>query len=137
MKLLFTILALTLFLNCNSDKTKLTPQQQNQLQTSIKEGKLIYDDFCVTCHLDNGKGVAKVFPPLDNSDYLKEKQTASIKAIKHGLHGEITVNGDVYNGAMTSLGLSDKEIADVMNYINNSWSNTIKGIVTEDRVSKL
>jgi hypothetical protein len=38
---------------------------------------------------------------------------------------------------MTPLGLDDDEVADVMNYINNSWENKIKGFVTPDKVSKI
>jgi mono/diheme cytochrome c family protein len=35
------------------------------------------------------------------------------------------------------LGLSDDEVADVMNYITNSWGNTYEKMVTEEEVSKI
>lgn len=111
--------------------------QSNALKESTQRGKEIYSDFCVTCHLPNGKGVEKVYPPLANSDYLKKNREASIKAIKFGLQGEITVNGKKYNSAMASLGLSNEEIADVMNYITNSWGNKNNKMVTETEVSKI
>jgi mono/diheme cytochrome c family protein len=38
---------------------------------------------------------------------------------------------------MAPMGLSDDEIADVMNYINNSWGNTNNNIVTAEEVSKV
>jgi mono/diheme cytochrome c family protein len=83
----------------------------------------------------NGEGVENTFPPLAKSDYLINNQEASIRGIKFGQKGEITVNGIKYNGNMAPMGLDDKEIADVTNYINNSWGNTNDKIVTEEEVS--
>ncbi|MFD2291747.1 c-type cytochrome [Mariniflexile gromovii] len=111
--------------------------QNSALKSSMERGEEIYTDFCVTCHLPNGKGVEKVYPPLANSDYLLKNREASIKAIKFGMQGEITVNGKKYNTVMAPLGLSDDEVADVMNYINNSWGNKNDKMVTEAEVSKV
>jgi mono/diheme cytochrome c family protein len=123
----------------NKEEAEYIPQekialQQDQSSESYKRGKLVYDDFCVTCHLPNGKGVPGTFPPLDGADWLTEKRTESIHAVKYGLFGPITVNGEKYNTAMPSMGLTDQEVADVMNYINNSWSNAIKKPVTLEEV---
>lgn len=111
--------------------------QESELSKSMERGKEVYADFCVTCHLDNGEGVAYTFPPLANSDYLATKREASIHAIKYGLQGEITVNGTTYNSAMSSMGLEDEEIADVMNYIMNSWGNTQFEMVTSKEVESI
>jgi mono/diheme cytochrome c family protein len=93
--------------------------------------------MCITCHLANGKGVPNAFPPLANSDYLRDNQDKSIKGIKKGMSGKIVVNGTTYNSVMSPLGLSDQEVADVANYINNSWGNNIKNFVTAKKVSEL
>ena len=111
--------------------------QKSPLKESIERGNEIYTDFCVSCHLPNGQGVRKTYPPLANSDYLIKKQEASIKAIKYGLSGSIVVNGETYNNVMTPMGLDDQEIADVMNYINNSWGNKNDKMVTKLQVSKV
>jgi mono/diheme cytochrome c family protein len=139
---LIRLICICLVLNsCNSDKKKTASYAVNQesfnLEKSIKRGEQIYTDMCITCHLPNGKGVPKAFPPLADSDYLRNKQTESIKAVKNGMSGKIVVNGITYNSVMSPLGLSDEEVADVMNYINNSWGNKIKNIVTPEKVSKL
>ncbi len=107
------------------------------LEESKKRGKEIYTDFCVTCHLPNGKGVEKTFPPLANSDYLMKNREASIRGIKYGQKGEIVVNGNTYNSTMAPMGLSDDEVADVMNYISNSWGNKNEKEVTEEEVAKV
>src|SRR6056297_904521 len=111
--------------------------QDTELKQSMARGNEIYADFCVSCHLQKGEGVPYTFPPLAKSDYLKANRENSIKAIKYGLQGEITVNGVTYNSAMMGLGLEDDEVADVMNYISNSWGNTSESMVTEEEVARI
>lgn len=73
---------------------------------------------------NDGKGLSGAFPPLAKSDYLKRPSKDLIAVILKGQSGEIKVNGVVYNGMMPAQDyLSDEEIADVLNYINNSWGN--------------
>tara|TARA_B110000037_G_scaffold44136_1_gene54248 strand:+ start:1104 stop:1505 length:402 start_codon:yes stop_codon:yes gene_type:complete len=105
-------------------------QQEKPLKQSVLDGEEIYQDFCLQCHLDNGKGVENAFPPLAKSDYLQNNIEASIRGIKYGLRGEITVNGKIYNGVMVNQGLDEEEVADVMNYILNSWGNKAWGQIT-------
>ena len=112
-------------------------KQNPELSASVERGKEVYTEFCTVCHQPNGLGVENTFPPLAKSDYLFNNRKASIHAIKYGASGEITVNGKKYVGSMTRLGLSNKEIADVMNYIMNSWGNKSDKIVTEDEVTKV
>lgn len=109
--------------------------QDKELEKSIARGSEVYGDFCVTCHLPNGEGVSGVFPPLANSDYLRNNTMESIRGIKYGQQGEIKVKGVTYNGVMPSMGLSDEEVADVMNYIQHSWGNQSKKMITEKEVS--
>lgn len=123
-----------LFFNCKSETKTTKPQNFDE---SYNAGKLVYDDLCITCHLDNGKGVPKTFPPLADSDYLENNQLESIKGIKFGMNKEIMVNGIVYKGNMANQGLTDQEIANVMNYINNSWGNNYGSFITTEEVSKI
>jgi len=127
------LIMLICLISCNDTDTKQNPD----LEKSIKRGAIVYEDFCMQCHLPDGKGVAKAFPPLDNSDYLMNKRKESIKAIKFGMSGKITVNGETYNTAMAPLGLTIEEVADVMNYITNSWSNKNSKMITVEEVSKI
>ena len=140
-KIIILIISILVLTSCNSNKKNDSRITQNQEPSTLKEsielGSLIYNDMCISCHLPNGKGIPKVFPPLADSDYLRENQIESIKAIKNGLSGKIVVNSITYVGSMSSLGLSDKEVADVINYINNSWGNKIDNFVTPEKVSEL
>ncbi len=111
--------------------------QETELSKSITRGEEIYIDFCMQCHLADGKGTPKVFPPLAGSDWLLNKRKESIHSIKFGLNGPIKVNGEPYNSAMTPLGLENEEIADVMNYIMNSWGNMQDKMVTTEEVAAI
>lgn len=109
--------------------------QDKELEESINRGADIYTDFCINCHMANGEGVEKTFPPLAKSDFLLNKREESIRGVKYGQQGYILVNGVAYNNIMPPMGLEDEEIADVMNYILNSWGNKSDSIVTPEEVS--
>ena len=97
---------------------------------SYMRDQMLYVDFCVRCHLPDGTGETGLIPPLANADFLQDIQ-ATVQSIKYGIHGPITVNGVIYNNTMAPMGLENDEIADVTNYILNSWGNTADMIVTE------
>ena len=65
---------------------------------------------------------------------MVDKVDESIASLKYGLEGQIKVNDETYNNVMPAQGLSDEEIADVMNYIMNSWENTQKEMITTQQV---
>lgn len=119
----------TLVSKRNSDEI----EKQNLQQP----GKEIYDDFCIQCHGANGKGDGKNFPPLDGSDWLTKKRTQSIHAVKFGQSGVIVVNKKTFNNVMPPMGLSNDEVADVMNYIMTSWSNKQSKKVTKEEVANI
>ena len=136
MKIIVLIIILVLANSC-SLITKNENVKDVKFTKSIDRGSAIYADFCITCHLPNGTGVKKIFPPLAKSDYLLENREASIRAVKFGQKGEIIVNGITYNNLMAPLGLTDTEIVDVMNYIMNTWGNTSNKMITVEEVSKI
>lgn len=125
----------TTFMGSQKEYLTLKEQQQTPLQKSIAQGKEIYTDFCIQCHLATGKGNGTTFPPLDGSDWLKKKITESIHAVKYGQKGEILVNQKKFSSIMPPMGLSDEEVANVMNYFQNSWTNKSKKMITTKQVS--
>ena len=111
--------------------------QEKTKAESIESGAELYQDFCIQCHLGTGTGVAGVFPPLKEADYLFNNIEKSIAGIKYGRRGPITVNEENYDGVMLNQGLDDEEIADLMNYILNSWGNTYDAQITSEQVQKI
>ena len=138
MKNLISILMIATLVSCEKKKEQdFYAVQNSDLKKSYARGEALYADFCVTCHMAKGEGVPRAFPPLANSDYLKNKQNESIIGIKNGMSGEIVVNGVTYNGVMAGMGLNDQEVADVMNYINNAWGNDYGEYYSAEKVTKI
>lgn len=102
------------------------------LEASIARGKQIYNNECMACHMENGEGLSGAFPPLANSDYFKDDVSKAVDAILNGLEGELVVNGVTYFGIMDPVPLSDQELADVLNYVRNSWGEKANELTTTD-----
>jgi mono/diheme cytochrome c family protein len=66
-----------------------------------------------------------------------QNREASIRAVKYGQDGEIVVNGQSYNSVMMDPGLTDEEVADVLNYVLNSWGNTSGEQITPEAVAAI
>ena len=107
--------------------------QDPDLDESIKRGKEVYTLNCQNCHMENGEGMEAVYPPVAKTDYVQDVQK-NIDIILNGQNGAITVNGKQYDGSMDPMKyLSDKEIADVLNYVRNNWDNKYP-MITESQV---
>ncbi len=104
------------------------------LEEKIKFGKSVYMQTCFACHQNEGQGLPGAFPPLASSDYLTDVN-ATIDAVVHGLEGEITVNGEVYDGIMPSQNLTDEETANVLTFVYSQWGNN-NTVVTSDMVKE-
>ena len=76
-------------------------------------GEKIYAANCVACHQANGKGVPGAFPALDASPVVLGPKGPNI---------DILLNGKNAMPAWKSV-LSDTDIAAVITYTRNSWSN--------------
>jgi len=91
------------------------PNKKWSLAELKARGEKIYATNCVACHQANGQGVKGAFPALDGSKLVNGPR---------GRHIEIVLNGK-QGTAMAPFGkqLSDTEIAAVIAYERNAWSN--------------
>jgi cytochrome c oxidase subunit 2 len=79
----------------------------------VARGEKVYNANCAACHRPDGKGAGPI-KPLDGSAVVQNDPAAQL---------QILLNGAA-NGAMPAWKqLSDTEIAAVMTYTKNSWSN--------------
>jgi cytochrome c oxidase subunit 2 len=76
-------------------------------------GEKVYAANCVACHQANGKGVPGAFPALDGSQMVNGPQDGQIAILLNGKNAMPPWKGS----------LSDTEIAAVITYTRNSWSN--------------
>ena len=82
-----------------------------------QRGEKVYASNCAACHMPNGKG-AGAFPGLDGSKVVLGPKDAQYKILLQG------------KGAMPKwTQLNDVELAAVMTYAKNNWSNKTAQIV--------
>lgn len=155
MKKICTVVAATLILfSCGSKDTKenaesgsakspsqdesaVSSEDQVKYEQYMVAGETLYLQYCSMCHQSLGTGLAELYPPLKESDFLKNNFDEAVCIIKNGKQGEIQVNGKTYNQVMPAqTSLTDLEIAEVLTYVSNSWGNK-KGFVPVTEVSKI
>jgi cytochrome c oxidase subunit 2 len=86
----------------------------------VQRGESVYAANCVACHQANGQGAGPI-KPLDGS--------ALVTDANNGLMINVMLNGAA-GGAMPAWKqLSDTELAAVMTYAKNTWSNKTEQIV--------
>jgi nitrite reductase (NO-forming) len=103
-------------------------------EIQIQQGKAVYMQTCFVCHQPEGQGVAGQIPPLAKSDFLsKLTKEDYIRGVLNGRTGQITVNGQNYNGTMVPMNyLSDDQIAGALTYVRNSWGNSGDAVTAQE-----
>ena len=92
-----------------------------------KRGEEVYNKTCAACHQANGKGTPPAFPPLDGSKTVLGPKDNQIAVVLNGRPGT----------AMAAMGktMSDTEVAAVITYTRNAWSNkAAEGMVSPAEV---
>lgn len=105
--------------------TSLNANAQN-----MQKGKKIYETRCLACHQADGGGVPNMNAPLDGASNVVGNDIARlVRIIRYGYNERVALDGLYYSNAMTaSPDLKDNEIADLLTYIRNSWSNKASAI---------
>ena len=107
-----------------SDVTQAEVAGTATKEQRIGAGRVLYNGTCSVCHQQNGEGLANVFPPLANSDYLMADPHRAIEIVLNGMTGPVTVNGSDFNSVMPPMSqLNDDEIANILSFVLNSWGN--------------
>ncbi|MEZ6058710.1 MAG: PA14 domain-containing protein, partial [Planctomycetaceae bacterium] len=92
------------------------------------------ESHCITCHQASGQGLPNLYPPIDGTLWATGDEDRLIRLVLDGMHGTIEVKGKRYSSPplppMTGFRqlLNDEEIAAVLTYVRNSWSNRAKPI---------
>lgn len=98
-------------------------------------GAILYAEYCQVCHRADGKGVPRIFPALDGNTAVYSKNADSVL--------QITLSGgrmpDTPHDRMAFtmpefINLSDHDVAEVVNYVRNSWTNQASNIDVDDVV---
>ena len=111
-KALLLLVISFVFIHCEED------------DTPFRNGRNLYLAKCSSCHMEDGRGLGALIPPLAGADYLGKNRDRLPCIIRYGITDTITVNGVQYTEQMAAIPeLSDIDVANVLNYIGNSWGN--------------
>lgn len=114
-----------LFLRCTVWALALGVASAGVAHADDKAQAQAYQNHCAACHQPDGKGLPGAFPPLANSDYLKNHSIDDlIGIVLQGLDGKIVVNGVEYNNIMPGMShMTNEEVALVLTHTLNQWDN--------------
>ncbi|WP_215223922.1 PQQ-dependent sugar dehydrogenase [Echinicola shivajiensis] len=88
-----------------------------------EDGKVLYKNYCASCHKEDGKGVSGNFPPLRGSRRINNT-SLFIDVLLNGTNGKEEINGVKYNQPMASFAfLKDNELSAIINYVNMEFGN--------------
>ena len=123
MKTILPLLAsLTLF-------ATLAQAEDFDLKASIDRGKMIYMQTCFVCHQPTGLGLPGAFPPLAGTEYTQGDARRMIAMTLKGVNPPLKVKEMTYAVPMPPLPVQfpilvdDGKLADVINYVRNSFGN--------------
>jgi mono/diheme cytochrome c family protein len=132
---IFIILSLVFI--CNSCGPNRGKQESFALKIKIKQyyinGKRLYKNHCSNCHQENGSGLVRLYPPINNMDYYRNDPDRIICIIRNGLKGEIFVNGISFNQPMPeNKDLTNLEMAELVTYLYGKWGKQSRLIKPEE-----
>lgn len=88
-------------------------------------GQKLYRTHCLNCHGVKGEGLGRLYPPLTDNDYFVKNKEKLSCIVKHGINGEIVVNGIKFNQQMpANPQLTDMDIAYILTYITTTFGQS-------------
>jgi mono/diheme cytochrome c family protein len=92
---------------------------------AMRRGAAIYSDACASCHLENGVGQPRYFPPLGHDAMLQQVDPTGLEhlILAGGRTGPAPTRPSPLAMPSFAWKLTDQNIADVSTYIRNSWGN--------------
>ena len=99
----------------------------------MHKGQKVYETVCAVCHQPDGGGVPGLNPPLIGTDWVLGSKSRLIGVVLKGLQEKIEINGDSYDNIMPANDyLTDKQIADVLTFVRNSFCNKASVVKAEE-----
>jgi mono/diheme cytochrome c family protein len=102
----------------------------------MAEGEKLYKAACVACHEVDGSSAPRIYPPLPgNANLQSANPSSTLRIILDGAETRTTPRAPNKGSMPAYAKWSDQQIADVTNYIRNSWGNAAP-VVTPAQVAK-
>lgn len=106
------------------------PKSIDAANPQMINGKKIFIDNCIACHVINGEGISSMIPAFkDNGTIQGQSSESMIHILLNGSKGAIT-RFNPTGAAMPAFAwkLTDTQIADALTYIRNEWGNAAKAV---------
>lgn len=120
--------AIAIYLKAQPASANETPRLPNAV--AMKRGAEVYSDACSSCHLGEGVGQPRLFPPLGHNAVVQQPNPVGLLHIV--LAGSRVGPSSLRPSPLTmpsfAWKLTDEEIADVTTYLRNSWGNEAGGV---------
>jgi mono/diheme cytochrome c family protein len=97
-------------------------------------GAILYTTYCLHCHGADGRGAAPYLAPLAGNPNLLEKDASSLVNVVLNGSGQLVIDGMPAPYPMPAYRtvLNDQEIADVLTFTRQSWSNNQGPVAVTD-----
>lgn len=113
------LLAIAAYLKTTPAKSE-TEQKHALFAGNDARGGGTYLNYCASCHGVNGQGLKGVIPPLNGNGAVTSRGPQNvINVVLGGLHAREGYAPMLAIGA----GMTDEEVADVTNYVRQTWDN--------------
>jgi mono/diheme cytochrome c family protein len=101
---------------------------------AMRRGAAIYSDACASCHLEDGVGQPRYFPPLGHNAMLQQADPTGLEhlILAGGRIGTSPSRPSPLSMPSFAWKLNDAEIADVATYLRNSWGNQAASVSVSD-----
>ena len=106
------------------------PKPIDAANPQMINGKKVFIDNCIACHVINGEGISSMIPAFKDNGTIQGQSSESMTHILlNGSKGAITRSNPT-GAAMPAFAwkLTDTQIADVLTYIRNEWGNAAQAV---------
>jgi mono/diheme cytochrome c family protein len=92
---------------------------------AMRRGKAIYSDACASCHMLEGGGQSRTFPPIAGNAMLQQGDPAGLihLILAGGRSAPTPTRPTALSMPSFAWKLTDQQIADVSTFIRNDWGN--------------
>jgi mono/diheme cytochrome c family protein len=126
--------AIALYLKSATGQPMPAPAAESAATPAPSAGARTYLSSCAYCHLPDGRGIAGIIPPLvGNGAVNAQGPQNAIRVVLGGLEAAHGL------GPMPAVGatMSDRDVADVVNYVRSAWNNDAPANAEEGMVADL
>lgn len=113
----------------SSETGRARPQSKDEertLASGLKNGAAVYESHCAECHGKSGEGQGNAYPGLAGNRAITLSNPANlVQMVLYGGYAPSTAgNPRPYGMPPFVLQLNNKNTADLLTFIRNSWGNT-------------